>query len=156
MKINSSIVIVLASALLIINTHLSDCFFPAKLRSLNKLSERINSIIATDRLKDVKQSLVSSFKTPLLDYSLDKLRLFYIKKFSIKASLRSTITVSSVSTTVISTALYCARFQNNGVTGACSRRKKELISSADDMIEYNDIFNNVIQPTQVINGYLLF
>ena len=145
-KINS-IVLVLVCALLI-NTHPSGCFLP-------KLRSSLNKLISQDRLKEMRHSLISSPSSVIrtqLDNSLDKLRLFYINKFSIKVSLRSTITVSSVSTTVISTALYCARIQNLGVTGACSRRRKEL--SAADLIEYNND-NDIIQPTQVIiNGYL--
>jgi len=148
-KINS-IVLVLVGALLI-NTHPSGCFLP-------KLRSALNKLMNQDRLKEMRHSLISSpsvIRTPL-DNSLDKLRLFYNNyKFPIKVSLRSTITVSSVSTTVISTALYCARIQNLGVTGSCSRRRKEL--RAADLIEDSDDDDIIVQPTQVIiNRYLIF
>ena len=136
MKMCSKIII-LVSALLLFQIDPLSCFFPRLPTS--KLNRYINSMVATDRLKDMGHSLISSVRTPV-DNGLKKLRLFYINKYSIKAALRSTITVSSISTTVISTALYCASFRNNGVTGACSRRKKQLIEDDNELL---------VQPTQV-------
>ena len=99
-------------------------------------------------IKELRHSLVASFRSPL-DRGLNKLRLYYFKKYSRKALLRTTITVSSTSTSYVSTALYCARFQNNGVTGACRRKKQ--VQQHDDMVQFNEV-----QPTQVLNRYILY
>ena len=95
-----------------------------------------------------KGLMAASFRSPV-DRGLKKLRLFYSNKYSRKALLRTTITVSSTSTSFISTALYCARFQNNGVTGACRRRKQLLHDSK--VGPFNDSPGDEVQPTQVLN-----
>jgi hypothetical protein len=109
----------------------------------------IQSVISKDNLKDLSHSLVASVRLPV-DNRLKQLRLFYSSKYSIKAALRSTITVSSTSITTITTALYCARIQNLGVTGACSRRRKELKLHYNNKISNFDDEFEVIKPTNVL------
>ena len=116
---NLSIVIVLVCAILY-QISLSGCFLPS-----SRLFRAIESINSNDKLRELGNSLVDSVRLPV-EQRLKKMRLFYLSKYSLKASLRSTITVSSTSIITVTTRLYCGRilpFQ--GVT-ACSRRRKEL------------------------------
>jgi hypothetical protein len=147
MKVHLTIIVVVG--VLLIESNPIGGFLP--LSSVMRLNQRINSIISSpvdNKLKELKYSLAKSIRAPLFDSRLKKLRLYYISKYSIKAALRSTITVSSTSTSFITTGLYCARFQNNGVTGSC-RRRKQLIDDDLNSEDNNEI--SVVQPTAVLN-----
>ena len=149
MKVHSSIIVVVG--VLLFDSNPIGGFLPSPF-NVARLNQRINSIIsAPDKLKELKYSLAKSIRSSKIESRLKKLRLYYFNKYSIKASLRSTITLSSTSTSIITTALYCARFQNNGVTGSC-RRRKQLPINADlvsDEIEQMPL--SVVQPTAVLN-----
>ena len=145
MKLHSTIIVVVG--VLLFDSNPIGGFLPSAL-NVARLNQRNNSIIsAPDKLKELKYSLAKSIRPPKIDSRLKKLRLYYFKKFSIKASLRSTITLSSTSTSIITTALYCARFQNNGVTGSCRRRKQ--LKNDDLNSEKNEQMS--IQSTTVLN-----
>lgn len=141
---NLSIVIVLVGAILY-QISLSGCFLPSL-----RLFRAIESINSNDKLRELGNSLAASVRLPV-EQRLKKMRLFYLSKYSRKASLRSTITVSSTSIITVTTALYCARIQNFGVTGACSRRRKELQLNDNKIIANYDDEIEVVQPTSVLN-----
>ena len=142
----SSILIVLIGAILY-QTNPSGCLFP-KLTALRSNNLDKSTAATDDYFTDLRHSLAILFRSPF-DKGVKKLRLYYSNKYAIKASLRSTITVSSTTTTVITTAKYCAYFINNGVTGACRRRKQLLHDSK--VVHFNDSPGDEVQPTQVLN-----
>ena len=57
----------------------------------------------------------------------------------------------SLAKSIITTALYCARFQNNGVTGSCRRRKQLPINADLVSDEIEQMSSSVVQPTAVLN-----
>ena len=138
---------VLVLTLILYQINPSGCGFPISIR-FNPLA--IKSIIAPDKLKSFVKSVQIQSR---VDNGLQKLRLFYLSNYSIKAALRSTITVSSTSTTTITTGLYCARIQNLAVTGACSRRRKEIKLNNNKIIANYDDEIQVLQPTNVLNRF---
>ena len=149
MKVHSSIIVVVG--VLLFDSNPIGGFLPSPF-NVARLNQRINSIIsAPDKLKELKYSLAKSIRSSKIDSRLKKLRLYYFNKYSIKASLRSTITLSSTSTSIITTALYCARFQNNGVTGSCRRRKQLPINADLVSDEIEQMSSSVVQPTAVLN-----
>ena len=149
MKVHSSIIVVVG--VLLFDSNPIGGFLPSPF-NVARLNQRINSIIsAPDKLKELKYSLAKSIRSSKIDSRLKKLRLYYFNKYSIKASLRSTITLSSTSTSIITTALYCARFQNNGVTGSCRRRKQLPINADLVSDEIEQMPSSVVQPTAVLN-----
>ena len=140
-----SIVMVLVGAILY-QTNLSGCFLPS-----SRLFQAIESINSNDKLKELGNSLVDSIRLPV-ENRLKKMRFLYLNKYSIKAALlRSTITVSETSIITITTRLYCAQIQNLRVTGACSRRRKELQLNDNKIIANYDDEIEVVQPTSVLN-----
>ena len=138
---------VLVLTLILYQINPSGCGFPISIR-FNPLA--IKSIIAPDKLKSFVKSVQIQSR---VDNGLQKLRLLYMSNYSIKAALRSTITVSSTSTTTITTGLYCARIQNLAVTGACSRRRKEIKLNNNKIIANYDDEIQGVQPTNVLNRF---
>ena len=140
-----SIVMVLVGAIFY-QISLSGCFLPS-----SRLFQAIGSINSNDNLKELGNSLVDSIRLPV-ENRLKKMRFLYLNKYSIKAALlRSTITVSETSIITITTRLYCAQIQNLRVTGACSRRRKELQLNDNKIIANYDDEIEVVQPTSVLN-----
>ena len=133
MELHLSVVVLVVVVLC--QTIPSGCFWSPVAVRLNKLVE---SIFANGNLKDYVDSAVAEQFPRLKQFrQLNFNKNVYINK----TTSHTTVTLSLVSTTVVSTSQFCARFVGN-VAGGCRRRRRR---------DANQEMQLMLQPSKVNN-----
>jgi len=127
MKLHLSVVILVVVVLC--QTIPSGCFWPPVAVRLNKL---VGSILANGKLNDYVDSAPRLKQFRQFNFN----RNVYINK----TTSHSTVTLSLISTTVVSTSQFCARFVGN-VAGGCRRRRRSR--------DANQEMQLMLQPAKV-------
>lgn len=141
--------VIILLVVVLYQTNLSNCYwisFPSA--AVGKLEQVIKSIFVSSKIKDLRDDVGPATLAQAADDDrlTKKLRQFNFNKnvYVNKTTSQSTLTITVVSTTVVSTSQFCARFVNN-VFGGC-RRRRELINEKIALL----------QPSKVANRYILY
>ena len=135
----ASVVLLVVSVLY--QTNLGNCYW-TRLPAVVKLNQVIKSIFASSKLNEMGPTAAASVLDDANDEKKHRQLSFSKNVYVNKTTSQSTLTVTVVSTTVVSTSQFCARFINN-VFGGC-RRRRQLLNA-------NEAMALQLEPTKVVN-----
>ena len=136
----ASVVLLVVSVLY--QTNLGNCYW-IRLPAVEKLNQVIKSIFASSKLNEIGPTAAASVLDDADDDQKKQRQLSFSKNVYVnKTTSQSTLTVTVVSTTVVSTSQFCARFINN-VFGGC-RRRRQILNADEEMAL-------PLEPSRVVN-----